>query len=152
MGGLVEPKIWGWKTPPNHPFVHRVWNHYFHHPFWVYCTPYFWFNTRVVSRLATSGKGSWNFQSPSRDKDHSGACLKRWAFPVEKLENGRGTVDGSEIYWKSSLGWYSLSTIIFLVFFSAPSQVVVWDFRHQQYHDFFVTLNRITHVLGNRNI
>ena len=19
---------------PNHPFVHRVWNHYFHHPFW----------------------------------------------------------------------------------------------------------------------
>ena len=24
----------GEKTPPNHPFVHRVWNHYFHHPFW----------------------------------------------------------------------------------------------------------------------
>ncbi len=28
----VEPKIWD--NPPNHPFVHRVWNHYFHHPFW----------------------------------------------------------------------------------------------------------------------
>ena len=28
----VEPKIWG--KPPNHPFVHRVWNHYFHHPLW----------------------------------------------------------------------------------------------------------------------
>ena len=27
----VEPKI---GVPPNHPFVHRVWNHYFHHPFW----------------------------------------------------------------------------------------------------------------------
>ena len=31
MGG--PPKI-GVLTPPNHPFVHRVWNHYFHHPFW----------------------------------------------------------------------------------------------------------------------
>ena len=28
----VEPKI-GVFTPPNHPFVHRVF-HYFHHPFW----------------------------------------------------------------------------------------------------------------------
>ncbi len=28
----VFPKI---MVPPNHPFVHRVWNHYFHHPFWV---------------------------------------------------------------------------------------------------------------------
>ncbi len=28
----VSPKIMG--KPPNHPFVHRVWNHYFHHPFW----------------------------------------------------------------------------------------------------------------------
>ncbi len=27
--------------PPNHPFVHRVWNHYFHHPFWWF-SPYFW--------------------------------------------------------------------------------------------------------------
>ena len=25
---------------PNHPFVHRVWNHYFHHPFSG--TPTFW--------------------------------------------------------------------------------------------------------------
>ena len=28
----VFPKIG--VGPPNHPFVHRVWNHYFHHPFW----------------------------------------------------------------------------------------------------------------------
>ena len=33
--------------PPNHPFVHRVWNHYFHHPFWGWLYPYFWFNTYV---------------------------------------------------------------------------------------------------------
>ena len=26
------PKNMG--KPPNHPFVRRVWNHYFHHPFW----------------------------------------------------------------------------------------------------------------------
>ena len=26
------PKI---MLPPIHPFVHRVWNHYFHHPFWA---------------------------------------------------------------------------------------------------------------------
>ena len=30
----VEPKIRVFVPPPNHPFVHRVWNHYFHHPFW----------------------------------------------------------------------------------------------------------------------
>ena len=40
----VEPKIGGF-YPPNHPFVHRVWNHYFHHPFWGVKSPYFWFNT-----------------------------------------------------------------------------------------------------------
>ena len=28
-------------TPPNHPFGNRVWNHYFHHPFWGF-SPYFW--------------------------------------------------------------------------------------------------------------
>ena len=32
----VNPKNRGGKTHPNHPFVHRVWNHYFHHPFWDY--------------------------------------------------------------------------------------------------------------------
>ena len=31
----------GGSFPPNHPFVHRVWSHYFHHPFWG-CSPYFW--------------------------------------------------------------------------------------------------------------
>ena len=31
MGG--PPKIWV-QYPPNHPFVHRGWNHDFHHPFW----------------------------------------------------------------------------------------------------------------------
>ena len=30
---VLNPKI-GVENPPNHPFVHRVWNHYFHHPFW----------------------------------------------------------------------------------------------------------------------
>ena len=30
----VEPKIGVVFSPQNHPFVHRVWNHYFHHPFW----------------------------------------------------------------------------------------------------------------------
>ena len=28
-----QPKNNG-KTPLHHPFVHRVWNHDFHHPFW----------------------------------------------------------------------------------------------------------------------
>ncbi len=31
----------GWKTPPNHPFVHRVFP-YFHHPFLGVKSPYFW--------------------------------------------------------------------------------------------------------------
>ncbi len=31
---------------PNHPFVHRVF-HYFHHPFWVVKSPYFWFNIQM---------------------------------------------------------------------------------------------------------
>ena len=35
----VFPKI---MVPPNHPFVHRVWNHYFNHPFWGVKSPYFW--------------------------------------------------------------------------------------------------------------
>ena len=30
----VEPKIGVVFYPPNHPFFNRVWNHYFHHPFW----------------------------------------------------------------------------------------------------------------------
>ena len=38
------PKI---VVPPNHPFVHRVF-HYVHHPFWGFCT-YFWFNTPYIS-------------------------------------------------------------------------------------------------------
>ena len=39
-GGMwVSTQKYG-KTTPNHPFVHRVWNHYFHHPFLGY--PYFW--------------------------------------------------------------------------------------------------------------
>ena len=37
----VEPKIGVGNYPPNHPFVHRVWNHYFHHPFWGF-DHYFW--------------------------------------------------------------------------------------------------------------
>ena len=46
----VEPKIGGKKeTPPNHPLKNRVWNHYFHHPFWGVTTPYFWFNTHMFS-------------------------------------------------------------------------------------------------------
>ncbi len=36
-----QPKNRGGKTPPNHPFVHRVF-HYFHHPFWGVYHPYFW--------------------------------------------------------------------------------------------------------------
>ena len=35
----VFPKIW--EKSPNHPFVHRVWNHYFNHPFWGFSHPYF---------------------------------------------------------------------------------------------------------------
>ena len=31
----VNPKIMG-KPPQIIPFVHRVWNHYIHHPFWGY--------------------------------------------------------------------------------------------------------------------
>ena len=45
----VEPKIGGKNYPPNHPFVHRVWNHYkqtIH--FWGKIHPYFWFNTHIV--------------------------------------------------------------------------------------------------------
>ena len=38
-GGILPPQ--------NHPFVHRVWNHYFHHPFWGFY-PYFWFNTHMT--------------------------------------------------------------------------------------------------------
>ncbi len=34
----------GGKTPPNHPFVNRVF-HYFHHPFWVFFYHYFWVDT-----------------------------------------------------------------------------------------------------------
>ncbi len=35
--------------PPNHPFVHRVWNHDFHHPFWGEKPPYFWVDTHSVT-------------------------------------------------------------------------------------------------------
>ncbi len=44
--------------PPNHPFVHRVWNHYkppsilgvFHSPYFGgWKSPYFWFNTHMAS-------------------------------------------------------------------------------------------------------
>ena len=34
----------GCKTPPNHPFVHRVF-HKINHPFW--CTTIFWFNNHL---------------------------------------------------------------------------------------------------------
>ena len=37
----VEPKIGVGKTPQIIPFVHKVWNHYFHHPFWG-VSPYSW--------------------------------------------------------------------------------------------------------------
>ena len=30
----VEPKIGGFLTPKKIPIFTRVWNHYFHHPFW----------------------------------------------------------------------------------------------------------------------
>ena len=32
--------------PPQIIHFHRVWNHYFHHPFWGF-SPYFWFNTPI---------------------------------------------------------------------------------------------------------
>ena len=32
--GVSNPKIGGKQPPPNHPLKNRVWNHYFHHPFW----------------------------------------------------------------------------------------------------------------------
>ena len=34
----VFPKI---MVPPNHPLKNRVWNHYFHHPFWGVSIPLF---------------------------------------------------------------------------------------------------------------
>ncbi len=49
MGGS-----YGWHSknmgvlPPNHPFVHRVWNHYFHYPFWGVFHPYFWKHPGLV--------------------------------------------------------------------------------------------------------
>ena len=42
------PKI-GRVSPQIIPFVHRVWNHYFHHPFWGK-THYFWFNTYMLMK------------------------------------------------------------------------------------------------------
>ena len=44
VNGCFQPKNRGGvKTPPKIiPFVHRGWNHYFHHPFWGVKTPYFW--------------------------------------------------------------------------------------------------------------
>ncbi len=42
------PKIGVLYPPPNHPFVHRVWNHYFHHhPFWGVNTPILG-NTHII--------------------------------------------------------------------------------------------------------
>ena len=39
------------KTPPNHPFVHRVWNHDFHHPFLGVKSTYFWVDTHRPAHL-----------------------------------------------------------------------------------------------------
>ena len=66
----VFPKIW--ENPPNHPFVHRVWKHYFHHPFWGVYHPYFWFNTHISIKNSVSSKGL------SRTVDV--LFTKRWIF------------------------------------------------------------------------
>ena len=54
------PKIW--EKTPNHPFVHRVWNHYFHHPFWgnfhtpiFGSTPIYWKWKIEILRLIDPG-------------------------------------------------------------------------------------------------
>ena len=64
---------WWVKTPPNHPFVNRVF-HYFHHPFWGY--PYFWKHSYLSSfsqKKDAAGSFSlkktwldtaWNWQFP----------------------------------------------------------------------------------------
>ena len=87
------------KTPPNHPFVHRVWNHYSHHPFWGENPPLFlvqhpstnhpstkkhthiprifcaFTTSDSIRGLAASRPGSWGFEgkiptsNPSRCHD-----------------------------------------------------------------------------------
>ena len=51
----VNPKIMG--KPPNHPFVHRVWNHDFHHPFWGKNPPIF---GNTCKHPIASKKRSWH--------------------------------------------------------------------------------------------
>ena len=50
----VEPKIGVIKHPPNHPFVHRVWNHEINHPFWGLENPLFLVQHPHVDRVPTS--------------------------------------------------------------------------------------------------
>ena len=78
------PKIVG--KPPNHPFVHRVWNHYFHHPFWGENTPIFG-NIHVSFRKGFTGI------SPAEPNGKITACrfCKRHALHPSM---GDATVDG----------------------------------------------------------
>ena len=50
--------------PPNHPFVHRVWNHYFHHPFWGGFTLIFGSTPICTQKINTVyfGKTKWDVQ------------------------------------------------------------------------------------------
>ncbi len=60
------------KTPQIIPFVHRVWNHYFHHPFWGVKSPYFWKHPYVFCDL---------FQAPQNRH----FCLSFYMLPFRKM-------------------------------------------------------------------
>ncbi len=109
-----ETSIWVFTKigvgPPNHPFVHRVWNHYFfHHPFWGFSIPLFfgffhpfclyspkkkpfnsgiyrvpggwcWEFRRLVFGANTTSERSWEHRAP-------------WWRPILRYVNGSAVLD-----------------------------------------------------------
>ena len=75
----VEPKIGGF-YPPNHPFVHRVWNHYFHHPFWgEKKIPRFLVQHIFPVRFGGWGRGIRRWKTTKMDGENSGSKpLLKW--------------------------------------------------------------------------
>ncbi len=81
-----------WVFPPNHPFGNRVWNHYFHHPFWgarIFGNTQMLFWNNIVAANPQFSKKNWQVKTP---KKNVRSCLiftfdNHVSYPIYTLKN-----------------------------------------------------------------
>ena len=88
-------------TPQIYPFVHRVWNHYFHHPFWVFSL-YFWKhpNIAIAGKSPNFSPGKSHRLNPGPPVSASELLVYRFVYATN-LRLGKGKTPKHPTHW----GW-----------------------------------------------